>query len=209
MYSESDKPNDGYWYNESLKCLFSEIKGIEMYTHYFIQFENQNLKHKTFTTLVYGDFGKAPTEFIKITGKESYNLKMTSDRSEVFGIVKNEHEIYFLGLTNEIEVMKWKNVNEMNELKEIREDAQIPSIPYSIDLIKKDRKLVWISGPPGSGKSTSAQEIAKSYGYIYYEGDCFSLFCNPFLNLNSKVNIFPENRNNSEINSDILKYGET
>ena len=197
MYSESDKPYDGYWYNESLKCLFSKIKGAEMNTYYFIQFENPNLKPKTFTTLMYEDFGPAPSEFIKTTGKNKYNLKMISGISEVFGIVKNKHEIYFLGLTNEIEVMKWKNENEMNELKEIRENAEIPSIPYSMDLIKKERKLVWISGPPGSGKSTSAQEIAKNYGYIYYEGDCFSLFCNPFLDLNSKVNIFPENRNYS------------
>jgi len=34
-------------------------------------------------------------------------------------------------------------------------------------------KFIWLTGPPGLGKSTSAQLLARKAGYVYYEGDCF------------------------------------
>ena len=46
-------------------------------------------------------------------------------------------------------------------------------------------KLVWLSGAPGMGKSTSAQYLAKDHGFVYYEADAFGLLQNPFNNLES------------------------
>ena len=40
------------------------------------------------------------------------------------------------------------------------------------------------TGPPGAGKSTSAQLLARSEGYVYYEADCFGMFVNPFVDPN-------------------------
>ena len=40
------------------------------------------------------------------------------------------------------------------------------------------------AGPPGAGKSTSAQLLARSEGYVYYEADCFGMFVNPFVDPN-------------------------
>ena len=37
-----------------------------------------------------------------------------------------------------------------------------------------------ISGPPGSGKSTTAACLAKNHGMIYYEGDSVLRCLNPF-----------------------------
>ena len=39
-------------------------------------------------------------------------------------------------------------------------------------------------GPPGAGKSTSAQLLSRSEGYVYYEADCFGTFMNPFIDPN-------------------------
>ena len=33
------------------------------------------------------------------------------------------------------------------------------------------------------GKSTSAQILARSHGYVYYEADCFSIMRNPYIPL--------------------------
>ena len=41
-------------------------------------------------------------------------------------------------------------------------------------------------GPPGVGKSTTAQRLSRDHGYVYYEADAFFLFCNPFNDPNAE-----------------------
>ena len=40
-------------------------------------------------------------------------------------------------------------------------------------------------GPPGAGKSTTAQLFGRNHGYVYYEADCFMSQVNPFMDLNA------------------------
>ena len=44
--------------------------------------------------------------------------------------------------------------------------------------------VILILGPPGAGKSTSAQILSRNHGYVYYEADCFGMFVNPFVDPN-------------------------
>ena len=44
-------------------------------------------------------------------------------------------------------------------------------------------RIIWLSGAPGMGKSTSAQILARSHGYVYYEADCFAAMKNPYVPL--------------------------
>ena len=37
---------------------------------------------------------------------------------------------------------------------------------------EKKGRIVWVSGPPGSGKSATCQLIARENNYVYYEADC-------------------------------------
>ena len=41
---------------------------------------------------------------------------------------------------------------------------------------------MFLSGPPGAGKSTSAQLLGRNHGYVYFDADCFYIFTNPFVN---------------------------
>ena len=44
--------------------------------------------------------------------------------------------------------------------------------------------LIYILGPPGAGKSTTAQWLARKNDYVYYEADCFGFMVNPFVDPN-------------------------
>ena len=34
-------------------------------------------------------------------------------------------------------------------------------------------RIIWVTGAPGMGKSTTAQILARNHGFVYYEADCF------------------------------------
>ena len=56
--------------------------------------------------------------------------------------------------------------------------------PYKIQPEKKG-KIIWLSGAPGMGKSTSAQMLGRDHGYVYYEADCFQGLKNPYVPLDA------------------------
>ena len=43
-----------------------------------------------------------------------------------------------------------------------------------------------LSGPPGAGKSTTCQLMAREAGYVYYEADCTMNNLNPFVPINAE-----------------------
>ena len=45
-------------------------------------------------------------------------------------------------------------------------------------------RVFWLSGPPGAGKSTTCQLLARDNSYIYYEADCTASLINPFTDVN-------------------------
>ena len=55
-----------------------------------------------------------------------------------------------------------------------------PPCPYTIQP-ENIGNLLWICGPPGTGKSTSAWLLSKKAGYVYYEGDCFYACKHPYI----------------------------
>ena len=41
--------------------------------------------------------------------------------------------------------------------------------------------MIWLSGPPGAGKSTTAQLLGKHDNYVYFEADAMAGYLNPFV----------------------------
>ena len=53
----------------------------------------------------------------------------------------------------------------------------------------KEGRVIWFTGAPGAGKSTTAQMLAKEKDYRYYEADCMMALTNPFLDIHAE-NVF-------------------
>jgi len=152
----------------------------------------------------YGDFGEADPEVQKRTGIRNYNIKLTISFMDESNKEEDEKE-------GQSEGMKWKfsdhgvvyaegrkcsmkgmagisgleKITE-EELKNIQNDfdpIEAPPGPYKVQPEKKG-KIIWLTGAPGMGKSTSAQLLAKDHGFVYYEADCFGSLKNPYVPLN-------------------------
>ena len=86
---------------------------------------------------------------------------------------------------DEVEFLRLLNETDLKELSENRDTFETPLHHYKIQP-ENQRKLVWLSGPPGVGKSTTAQLLSKNAGFVYYEADCTMSFLNPFISPNKE-----------------------
>ena len=59
------------------------------------------------------------------------------------------------------------------------------SCPHITPKPGKQGRVFWLSGPPGAGKSTTCQLMAREKGYVYYEADATMQFINPFVDVHA------------------------
>ena len=127
-----------------------------------------------------GDFGEADPEIVKITGQKVYNIDFGQNSKVELGVVSKDG----LSITTKgwmgIDVFEWMNEEDAAAMEADRDPVEAPSCPYKIQPDNLG-KILWITGAPGLGKSTSAQLLSKTAGYVYYEADCFSACRNPYI----------------------------
>ena len=97
------------------------------------------------------------------------------------GILLNDGKtIFSWGMANDVECIKWMSDEDLKKLADDRDPMDAPSCPYKIQP-ENQGKLVWLSGPPGAGKSTTGQLMSRKAGFVYLEADCISQFLNPYV----------------------------
>ena len=135
-------------------------------------------------TITYGDFGPAREEVQKASGGvKNYNVEISllGGIKITKGIVSTDGKIiYSWGFWNTLEYIKWMSDEDLKKLADDRDPWEAPSCPYKIQP-ENQGKLVWLSGPPGAGKSTTGQLMSREAGFVYLEADCMMNNINPFV----------------------------
>ena len=135
-------------------------------------------------TFHYGVFGEVDEEIAEMTGEKNYTVEMTFDMlgkvSINLGVIVEEGTKFVIRAHGLIMTLDWVTEEEAERLANDGDPIEAPTSPYKVEPDRQGR-LVWLAGPPGLGKSTSAQLLSREHGYVYYEGDCFLGLKNPYI----------------------------
>ena len=170
---------DGYYKISTRNTHLFKITGesVEIFTMQGITVEEESKgKWK------YGEFGKAHPELLKYTGKSNYNVQISMRNGiwDMKGILSDDREKISIWYLNEVANLEWMTEDKYMSMKNSGDPADAPPSHYKIQP-EYDGKLVFISGPPGLGKSTSGLLLSKVAGYVYYEADGFIMHVNPYI----------------------------
>jgi len=133
------------------------------------------------STWKYGDFGKAHPELTKHTGKSNYNVDMNmADGLWLVKGILSDDGLKIFTWTKDLAIFEWITEDEYIAKKNFGDPWDAPPNHYKIQP-ENDGKLLFISGAPGLGKSTCGLMLSKMAGYVYYEGDAFSMHVNPYI----------------------------
>jgi len=137
----------------------------------------------------YGDFGNAEPVLRDLTGEKDMNVELEiniEDETHTFkGVVLDQGSKMVLKTSSGPITCEKISPEEVEDILDDGDPIDAPTTPYKIQP-ENQGKLLWFTGPPGLGKSTTAQLLARDHGYVYYEADCFSQLKNPYVPLNAE-----------------------
>merc|ERR1712212_626866 len=134
-------------------------------------------------TWKYGDFGKTHPDVMKETGKTEYNVEMNlwgGKWNPKAVLSEDGTKLFHFGVANKLDVFTWMSEKDVEEFLKTGDAHDAMSHQYK-EQPENQGKLIWLSGAPGLGKSTSGLFLAKKSEYVYYEADCFMNHMNPFV----------------------------
>ena len=165
---------DGIYRLNSMKCWVFIVTGEKVKMEKWKEMEG---------TWKFGEFEEAHPEVAKLTGKKNNNVDITlwGGRWLSKGVVSEDgKKITIWGMSNDIDYFEWMSEEEYAALKDFGDPADAPPSRYKIQP-EYNGKLLFISGAPGLGKSTSGLLLSKIAGYVYYEADAFGNHVNPYI----------------------------
>ena len=124
-------------------------------------------------------------------------MKLLNGFWEVYGVLSDDSKkITFYGMANSVDSYEWMNEDELTRYIDSGDPVDTPLCHYKIQP-KNQGTLLWITGAPGLGKSTTGDLLSKKKGYVYYEADAFLWHLNPYIppdtDENSRENLLDQN----------------
>ena len=135
-------------------------------------------------TFKHGDFREADKEVAEATGQKLSNVEIKyftfgTDMVE-HGVVSDDGKRFTIKTMMGLWTLEWITAEEAVRIANDGDPIDAPASHYKLEP-QRQGKLLWITGPPGLGKSTTAQLLSREHGYVYYEGDCFFSTRNPYI----------------------------
>ena len=177
---------NGYYHTRAIPSMLYLVDGENFIIH-SVSGKPSNIYDipTSVGTWKYGDFGEASEDVAKESGKSHYNVQMTAWG----GLFKPKlvlsddgKQLTYFGMTNCVDVFNWMSEEELAEF--VSTGDPVDAYPHEYkEQPENQGKLVWLSGAPGLGKSTSGLLLAKKADYVYYEADAFLHHVNPYVPL--------------------------
>ena len=158
---------DGYYTDENYRLILYHIKG-DVISRQFISGPLEQKVDPRYPkgTLSYGDFGEADQEVIQKSGLSQYNVEISIPFVGAAVILKatlseDGADLTFIEADKKLRALKWISEKDLMELKSFGDPADALPTHYKVQHPGKKGKLIWISGAPGLGKSTSGVVLAR------------------------------------------------
>ena len=177
---------NGYYKSKICPFMIHLVDG-EKVLRYNISGKPRNLFDPFFNCKwKYGDFGYADDAIQKVTGETRYSVKMNvpllGDTVNLYAFLSEKGTcLTYLGLDRNVHVLRWMSRDQFKSLADSGDPYDAPPSHYKLQPEYEIGKLLWITGAPGLGKSTSGMQLSRNDGFVYYEADTFMNHLNPYL----------------------------
>ena len=135
-------------------------------------------------SISYGVFGDCDQVVGEKTGEVVNNIKLSVNNQghtmKEVGVMTEDKKMIVTKSLMGVHEYHWITDQEAEELLEDGDPIEAPPTPYKLQPDNQGR-LVWFTGPPGLGKSTTAQLLARHHGHVYHEANCFNSLQNPYI----------------------------
>jgi len=172
---------DGYYKMNSLSTVIFKVTGEHIKAEQLNGELDEAMASGTWT---FGEFEEAKREIKDYSGKTNYNVDivMWNNTWKTKGMVNAEGtKITVWTFLNSMDHFEHITDEEAMALKDFGDPVSAPSSHYKIQPEFDNGRFIWLTGGPGLGKSTTAQMLSKTAGFVYYEADAFGRHVNPYI----------------------------
>ena len=178
---------DGWYVQPDNPLAILNVEGEKVVSEKLAEvgIEFDRLVPKETGTWKYGQFGETTKEIKDLTGKDTYDVEMVHQtimgEMKSYGVLSQDKKtIHCLGHHKNLTTKNWLSPEEFKKLQDDCEPWDQMVCPYPKQP-EKQGKIIWLTGPPGAGKTTTGNMLMKTGDFVCYEADTFMFHLNPYL----------------------------